>query len=264
MARVRERDFWEVADRVKRRLFSRLRIETSKIDYLNYREYREKFERIPSALLEEWSKIEREYGGIVSKSDMERLKGFLYESLFYYACLEAQTVFLDAELAEFGGARFEGSPLWFVCIPLYDIVPNLHFVREGGRKRRKVPQVKADFLVVYVDDEGPLPPALVDVKSSERAAKRDGEEYGWQVVAAMRLGFIFQVAYPDPSLKSAYPKTLKEWVVKTPCPRCKGLSDDYRRCTNCGAEIFPFTIVDPHYNLKILLEQLGFEYKGRF
>jgi hypothetical protein len=68
VARVRERDFWEIADRVKRRLFSRLRIETSKIDYLNYREYREKFECIPSALLEEWSKIEREYGGIVSKA----------------------------------------------------------------------------------------------------------------------------------------------------------------------------------------------------
>jgi methionyl-tRNA synthetase len=57
---------------------------------------------------------------------------------------------------------------------------------------------------------------------------------------------------------------LKEWVVKTPCPKCKDLSDDYRKCTNCGAEIFPFTIVDPRYSLKTLLEQLGFEYKGRF
>jgi hypothetical protein len=36
------RGFWEIADYVKRRLFSRLRRETSSINYLNYEEYRER------------------------------------------------------------------------------------------------------------------------------------------------------------------------------------------------------------------------------
>jgi hypothetical protein len=256
--------FWEIADYVKRKLFSRLRKETSKINYLNYKEYRERFENIPNSLSKEWQKIEREYGKALSREEIERLKGFLYEVLFYCACLETQTIFLDAELAEFGGAKFKESPPWFECIPLYDIVPNLHFIREKRKKQRKVPQVKADFLVTYVDDKGPLPPALIDVKSSEEAAKQRKEELGWQIVAAMRLGFIFQIAYPDPKLKSSYPKSLKEWMVKTPCSRCKELSDDYRKCTNCGAEIFPFTIVDSRYKLKELIEQLGKTYKGRF
>jgi hypothetical protein len=134
--------------------------------------------------------------------------------------LKTQTIFLDAELVEFGGARFKESPPWFECIPLYDIIPNLHFIREKGKKKRKVPQVKADFLITYVDDEGPLPPALIDVKSSEKAAKQHKEELKWQIVSAMRLGFIFQIAYPDPNLKSSYPASLKEWVIKTPCSKC--------------------------------------------
>jgi hypothetical protein len=256
--------FWEIADYVKRRLFSLIRIETSKINYLNYEEYRERFEDIPNSLLKEWQKIEKEYDKVISRGEIEKLKGFLYETLFYYACLKTQTIFLDAELAEFGGAKFEESPPWFECIPLYDIIPNLHFIYEKGKRRRKVPQVKADFLITYVDDKGPSPPALIDVKSSEKVAKQHKEELGWQIVSAMRLGFIFQIAYPNPNLKSSYPTSLKEWVIKTPCSECKELSDDYRKCTKCGAEIFPFTIVDARYKLKELIEQLGKTYRGRF
>jgi len=257
------RTFWEIADYVKRRLFSRLRIETSKINYLNYREYRKKFEAIPECLIREWQKIEKEYRAL-SRQEIKKLKGFLYEALFYYACLKTQTTFLDAELMEFGGAKFEQSPPWFECIPLYDIIPNLHFIWEKGRKKRKVPQVKADFLITYVNDEGPLPPSLIDVKSSEKAAKKRREELKWQIVAAMRLGFIFQIAYPNPDLKSKYPTSLKDWIIKTPCFKCGELSDDYRKCTRCGEEIFPFTIVDARYKLKTLLEQLGKTTKGRF
>jgi hypothetical protein len=252
--------FWKKADYVKRRLFSLIRIETSKINYLNYQEYRERFENIPNSLLKEWQKIEKGNSKVISK----KLKGFLYEALFYYACLKTQTIFLDAELAEFGGAKFKESPPWFECIPLYDIIPNLHFIYAKEKKRRRVPQVKADFLITYVDNKGPSPPALIDVKSSEKVAKQHKEELGWQVVSAMRLGFIFQIAYPNPNLKSSYPTSLEEWVKKTPCPKCKELSDDYRKCTNCGAEIFPFTIVDSHYKLKELIEQLGKTYRGRF
>jgi len=176
---------------VKRSFFSRLTRETSSINYLNYEEYWERFEDLPKALLEEWRKIEEKYGRKLSRREVKRLMGFPYEALFYYTCLEAQTVFLDAELAEFNGAEFKGFQPQFECIPLYDIISNLHLVPKGRRKRRRVPQVKTDFLVTYVDDNGPLLPALVNVKSSEKQAKRYREGYGGRVDAAMRLGFIF-------------------------------------------------------------------------
>lgn len=246
-------NFWKIADEVKRRLFSRLRIETSQIDYHNYEAYRSRFESIPDRLIEEWRKIEKKYH---RRKELNRLKGFLYEVLFYYACLRTQTVFLDAELCEIGGAKFGKAPPWFECIPLYDIIPNLHYVWRNSKKERKVPQIKADFLVTYVDDEGALPPALIDVKSSKNVAKYRKKELMWQIIAAMRLGFIFQAAYPKPDLESEYPRSLEDWEIKTPCPKCGELSDDCRECSKCGAKIFPFTIVDAHYKLKELIAWL--------
>jgi len=256
MKNKKELNFWKIADEVKRKFFSRLRIGTSQIDYLNYEGYRKKFEGIPALLIEEWNKLKEEYK-YTSDADFVRLKGFLYEALFYYACLETQTIFLDAELCEFGGVKFKESPPWFECIPLYDIIPNLHYIWENNKKNRKVPQIKADFLVTYVDDKGPLPPALIEVKSSKKAINYKIEELNWQVVAAMRLGFIFQVAYPDPELKSTYPRSLNEWIIETPCSNCNRLSNDFRKCSKCGAVIFPFTIVDARYTLKELIERLG-------
>lgn len=38
---------------------------------------------------------------------------------------------------------------------------------------------------------------------------------------------------------------------------------DYRKCSNCGTEIFPFTIVDAQYKLRELLEQLRRAYKDK-
>ena len=241
-----------------------MRNETKNIDYLSYGGYREKFERVPSILIEEWESIKQEvkdeYGEYANL--LKRLKGFLYEALFYYACLDMQCTFLDAELIEFGGSEpyFPEYPPWFEAIPLYDIIPTLHNIQEKRIRKRRVPQVEADFLVCYVDDKGPSPPALVDVKSNEPRGYR--EKWGWQIVAAMRMGFIFQLAYPKHGIE--YPTSLKEWELRTPCPKCKKLSRDYRECSECRAKIFPFTIVDARYTLKELVKQLGMSYKGRF
>lgn len=53
--------FWIIADEVKRRLYGRLRIATAQINYLNYKEYRKRFEEIPTLLLNEWERIKRDY-----------------------------------------------------------------------------------------------------------------------------------------------------------------------------------------------------------
>ena len=248
---------WKKLDEIKRRLFRRLRDET-RFDYsqVDFQEYRQRFKRIPDRLLEEWSSIETE---CKSHKDLPRFKGPLYEALFYYACLDMQALFFDAELAVFGGQPSPEHPPWFVAIPLYDIIPQLHQVRENGKWKRIVPQVGADFLISYVDDQGPAAPALVDVKSSRPSYE---ERFGWQNTAALRMGFIFQIAYPKNGVE--YPRNLKEWEIKTPCDKCKSLSDDFRNCDNCGEQIFPFTIVDARYRLKDLAEKLGWSYHGRY
>ena len=165
----------KVADDVKARLFGLLRERTSAIDYLDYHKYHEELERIHSLLVGEWLKIEREFRDIPG-IDLKRLKlkGYLFEALFYYACLKSQAYFVDAEILEISGERFEESPPWFEATPLYDIIPSLH--RVG--KERKAPQTDADFIVSYADDKGPSPPSLVDVKSRKpRPTKRNKERW---------------------------------------------------------------------------------------
>ena len=226
---------------VKWRLFNKLWEGFESIDFLDYKRYQEHLERIPSLLVTEWRKIENQYKNN-PHINIKRLKGFLFEALFYYACLRTEAVFKDAEILEINGAR-ESAPC-FEATPLYDVIPPLHHIHEKGkRKIIKNPQTKCDFLVTYVDDEGPLPPALLDVKS--RKPKRNYiKKFGWQIVSAMRRGFIFQFAYPKNGIE--YPKSLEEWETVTFCPKCKRLSKSYKECDNCSEIIFPFTIADAY------------------
>ena len=125
--------YWVIADIVKRRLFDRLRKEMWKIDYLDYRKYRKGIEDIYSSILEEWENIKEEYKGDPD-ADFTKLRGFLYEVLFYYACLKTQTLFIDAEILEMGGKFFEEHPPWYEATPLYDIIPDLHHIWRKHQK----------------------------------------------------------------------------------------------------------------------------------
>jgi len=157
------------------------------------------------------------------------------------------------------GEKFEESPPWFEATPLYDIIPTLH--RVG--KERKAPQTDADFIVTYADDKGPLPPSLVDVKSSRPSpTKRNKRRWNWQIIAAVRRGFIFRLAFPKEGIE--YPKSLKEWESVTPCPECGWFNESYRKCERCGKELIPFSIVDAHFEAKRLWDFLGRVRKGRF
>jgi len=252
-------NFWHEADRIKRHIFNRLR-ELTRFDYVDYKSYRQRFARIPEQLVAEWNRIEKEYRQ-TDRKYCKRLKGFLFEALFYFACLEGQATFFDAEIAEFGGARIEPHPPWMEVTPFYDIIPSLHQVRVRNRWERKVPQTIADFLVTYVDDSGPTPPSLVDVKS-KRPNRRAIKKMGWQITAAMRRGFIFQVAYPKGQIE--YPKRLDDWELKTPCPSCAALSRAYDKCDECEKPIFSFSIVCTYYEAKDLWSRIGQTRYGRF
>jgi hypothetical protein len=255
-----DRRFWEIADYVKRRLFNTLREKTQSVNYLDYNEYQRAFEEIYDSLMDEWKKIQGEFKGKASFSS-ERLRGYLLEVLFYYACLKVQASLIDAEILEMDGVKLgEEYPAWFEVTPLYDIVAPLHHITQGDVRKRKAPQTRADFLVTYVDDSGPLAPSLVDVKS--RKPRKWRAEWGWQVTASMRRGFTYQIAYPINGVK--YPKNLEEWETTTPCSECHKLSQDPRKCSECGAEIYRFTIADAYYEAKELWKRLDKERGGRF
>lgn len=233
--------------------------------YPEYSEYQNIFDKVGDKLVKEWNEIEEtlreKYDGY-GRLDLyiERWKGYLYEALFYLSCIRRAALFLDAEHLKLAGwMKSNEYPPWFSCIPLYDVIPGIPHIGGGNKREPKVPQTKADFLVFYVDDKGPTPPALIDVKSKKPKSVR---RFGWQIVAAMRKGFIFQIAYPRNNVE--YPKTLKEWEIRTPCPKCGKLSRDYRECDKCGEEIFPYTIVDAYYRFREIIEKQGYKYRGRF
>jgi len=253
-----DQNYWVAADHVKRRLFNKLREETQRINYLEYNEYKRSFEAIYNSVIDEWNKIQEEFKDNPDFNPT-RLEGYLLEALFYYACLKTQANFMDAEIVEMEGG-FKESPPWFEATPLYDIIAPLHHVKEEGVRKRRVPQTRADFLVTYVSDEGPLAPSMVDVKA--RRPKSWRAEWSWQIIAALRRGFTFQIAYPKDTVK--YPKNLDDWETATPCSNCKKLSKDCRKCSWCANEIFPFTIADAYYEALELWRRLGKDRKGRF
>ena len=249
-------EVWEAIDATKRRLFNliRNRIHGLQAMDLTFGEHRKEMDKIYGLILEEWSRIQEEYE---NKADprgnqlLVRLKGCLYEALFYYACLKMQSFFMDAEI---GGLR---EAPWFEATPLYDIVPVLYRYRG----KRRAPQTDADFLITYADDEGPRVPTLVDVKSSEPFPNEENKErWGWQVLGALRRGFGFSIAYP----KAEYPKSLEEWEIRTPCWKCGNLSSDHRKCDGCGEVLIPSTIADAHYEARELWGLLGKVRRGRF
>lgn len=235
----------EFSSLVKWRLFNKLREEFEKLDFLNYNKYKEGIHRMPDILIDEWDQIEKEFKNN-SNFSSRSLRGFLFEALFHYACLRIEALLKDAEILKL---KEKGeTPPWFEATPLYDVIPPLHHIHEKGKgKIMRNPQTRCDFLVTYIDDEGPLPPALVDVKSNK--PKREYiKKFGWQIISAMRRGFIFQLAYPKEGIE--YPRSLGEWEIMTYCSECKRLSKSYRECDKCGEIIFPFSIVDTYYKIK--------------
>ncbi|RLE54403.1 MAG: hypothetical protein DRJ30_05265 [Candidatus Methanomethylicota archaeon] len=231
---------WKILDEVKRRLFKKLRVEFSKNASRNTEEYFEFLDKIPYALLDEWKRIEQRYRGR-SSINIGRLRGFLYEALFYYACLRVQTFLLNS--------KFRNGRLWFECIPIFDVKPNPP-IRLGGESFNSSPRLEGDFIIVYVKDGSPSLPILVDVKSGRPLTFN----WNWRrhVKAAVRSCFIFQISYPKVEL----PMDLRDWIFKAPCPRCKCLSSSTYKCSCCHSIIHGFKGMDERFNLKYFRDEI--------
>lgn len=252
--------YWEIADYVKRRLFNKLRELTQNINYLDYDEFVSALDNAHDRLLNEWKQIQDDFKD-VREFEPKRLEGYLLEVLFYHACLKRQAFFMDYEIVKMGEERNSVTyPPWFEATPLYDIIAPLHHLKENGVRKRRAPQTRADFLVTYVSDDGTVAPSQVDVKA--RKPMRWRSEWGWQVTAALRRGFTFQIAYPRNGVRD--PRDLRDWETATPCSNCEKLSADPRKCSECQKDIFPFTIADAYYEAKELWKRMGQNRTGRF
>lgn len=233
---------------VKWQLFNKLREEFEWLDFFSYERYQKRLAEIPQKVIGFWQKLKTDYEHDPDTDPMI-LKGFLFEALFYYACLKSESVFKDAEIMEFGGHEWDESLPWLEATPLYDVIPPLHHLHSQKGKEIKAPQTRADFLVTYADHKDTYPPSLVDVKSRKPDEPlHETERWRWQILSAMRRGFIFELAYPKE--ETEYPASLDEWELTTPCIKCGRLSNAWRQCEYCGETIFPFTISDAIEHLR--------------
>lgn len=238
---------------------------TQNINYLDHDTHIRSLDAIYDSLLEEWRSIQEH---LENDHDFEakRLEGYFLEVLFYYSCLKRQALFMDHEIVKMGdeekGGEEKGDeyPPWFEATPLYDIIPTLHHVKEGSIRKRRAPQTKADFIITYASSSGPVSPSQVDVKARKPRTWRT--EWGWQVTAALRRGFTFQLVFPRNGVR--YPRELEDWETATPCSSCKKLSTDPRKCSECRKDIFPFTIADAYYEAKELWKKIGKDRQGLF
>lgn len=252
------KEYWKIADDTKRRLFNTVRNffkEKPVIDVSsNARqaiEYQKQITReARNLVLKEWKSIKEEYRNDSSFSKT-RLSGYVYEVLFYLCTLDLSATFFEEDLywmssrKEFEEIMGEAPP-HFEPLPLYDIISPLAY-KTINRKRARTPQLRGDFILFYV--EGPAgrrkvtPISIVDVKKSIFAYEKKKREGKWQAIAALRHGFVAQIAYPKKGIEEIF--SIRDWEIKTICPDCGGLMDKVCRiCPFCRKEAYPFTRED--------------------
>lgn len=246
---VDKQKYWELADLIKRRLFGRIRdylqenpaIDLSS-DYYQFEENRKKIkEELHESVLKEWNLIKQQYRGNPA-ADWNRLKGFLYEALFYVACIDLCSFYFATDIVWMQTKAFEAPP-HFEVLPLFGIIPPIRYVFEKAKEPSPVPQLEADFLILYVEGEAgrrrAYPVTFVDVKSSKKVHEWKKEKGIRQAIAALRHGCAMQLAYPLKDIEEL--KSLKDWETKTICPSCGNLLDNIPAiCPYCKKEAYPF------------------------
>ncbi|MCD6452103.1 MAG: hypothetical protein J7L64_07075, partial [Acidobacteria bacterium] len=176
---------------------------------------------ICSKIIKAWEEIENFYERRgYNKSN--RLKGILYEILFWYSSLKDEILFKQGWLLSLMGEEkmkkvVENEPIRLEIIPLYEPKPPLCFSGGDKGKINPLPQIQADFLILYTkalnskEFQNNLELEFIDVKSSP--PKRE-EKIKWQEISAHWFGCSFAIAYPQEGRE--YPCSLKEWKIERP------------------------------------------------
>jgi len=225
-----KKKFWIVFDWLKREYFDWIK---NKIKDINWEEeWLNDFERILDEAIENWSHFEStfsQYENIPTK----RLKGILYEVLFYISCIKTSSIFKGSWIMELNNDPLcpNREPPWFEVVPIYDILPKTFNLNDGSKKVLKAPQIEADFLILYWDKMGTHPLVFVDVKKNLNKYKP--KDAVWNALGCKWSNAILAIATP----KKDFPRDLKDWDIKHVCWNCGHLNVDSACCEDCGKSI---------------------------
>jgi len=225
-----EKKYWIVFDWLKREFFVLLKDKITNIDWTG--NWLTDLQNLHKNVIEEWKKIE---SILPIDFPIKRLKGILYEVLFYLTCIKTSSIFKSSWILELTGNPLipNETPPWFEVIPIYDILPKTFRIEENNKWTLRAPRIEADFFICYWDEKNSLPLAFVDVKANLKNYRE--QEMVWHALGCKYFyNAILQIACP----KVGYPKDLKEWKIQQVCWSCGSLNKDAIYCKNCGTKIW--------------------------
>lgn len=179
----KERKFWILFDWCKRELFNFLKGEITNIRWEG--NWLKELKEIHEKLVNKWKSIENE---CKDYKQLKRLKGVIYEPLFFLNALYTSSIFKGSWIMEIAGDPLIPNklPPWFEIIPLYDIIPRVFRIKKKSKWKLRTPQIEADFLIYYYDERERkeeinykkiFPLAFIDIKSNLKNYNR--EEMTW-------------------------------------------------------------------------------------
>lgn len=170
---------------------------------------------------------------------------------FYLSALSQQKMYFDPEAnteddrdedeydineAKTKEAQYFPPP-WFIPIPLLGEGTWFFQLKSDGEITRRNQKIDVDFLLNYTGSNGFAAPSLIKVASNEPEYK---EVTFQQWLLSVRIGFIYQVAYPKGEEIGF--NGMEDWAFVTPCPHCKNFSETVETCSECEDQIYPHTI----------------------
>jgi hypothetical protein len=237
----KEKKFWILFDWCKRELFSFLKDRITNIKWK--KNWLKELEEVHEELIYKWREIENK---CQNYQQLKRLKGVIYEPLFYLNSLYTGSIFKGSWIMEVAGDSLIPNllPPWLEIIPLYDIVPKVFRIKKRNRWELRAPQIEADFLIYYYDERKRkekinkrklFPLAFIDIKSSLK--NYNPREAVWHALGCkMFQNSILQIAIPQ----KEFPQHLKDWKELQVCWNCGKLHDMEKSvyCIHCGKKIW--------------------------
>lgn len=233
-----EEKFWIIFDWCKRDLFNFLK---ERITTINWKKnWVQELERIQEDLMGQWKEIQK---GLAHYKYLKRLKGVIYEVLFYLNAIYTVSIFKGSWIMEIAGdSLIHGQkPPWLEIIPLYDILPILFRIKKNNKWELRAPQIEADFIINYWEKENNsrkekiLPLAFIDVKSTLK--NYNPKKMVWYALGCKWFqNSILQISTP----KKEFPAHLEDWDEKQVCWNCGKLHNMKKSiyCEHCGTKIW--------------------------
>ncbi|OKY79118.1 MAG: hypothetical protein BTN85_1624 [Candidatus Methanohalarchaeum thermophilum] len=229
---------------VEKRIYKRIRSELSS--------FGEEDQELDMESL--YQKVKEELEG--EELGEDEIQEIMQRISFYLSALSQQKMYFDPEVGseerDVGAKEVEYfPPPWFLPIPLLGEGAWLFQLKDDSGVKREVPKIEVDFLLNYAESSGFATPSLIRVVS-------DNPEYTdvsfQQWLLSIRIGFIYQVAYPKEA-KIGF-NGIEDWNFLTPCPHCESFSETVENCSKCGKQIYPHSISSNESSIGGILQNI--------